>query len=223
VITSPANGASVPNGVLLTITGIATDGGGLVGAIEVSVDGGTTWHPATGTTSWTYSWTPATLGTATIRSRAVDDSGNLETPAAGATITVSGVIRATFDDLSNPNRVLNGQYPSGVIDWGTNNWYLSGPWLLFTTNSVGFNGAGPTSKTFRLVNPRMTQVDAFNGGNVNSTVTIACAGQPTANVVINAGARVTIATGWTSKCSGNVTVTSSNGWDTNFDSFTFDQ
>ena len=31
-------------------------GGGQVAGIEVSTDSGTTWHPATGTTSWTYTW-----------------------------------------------------------------------------------------------------------------------------------------------------------------------
>ena len=41
------------------ITGTATDtGGGVVGGVEVSVDGGTTWHPASGRASWTYTWTP---------------------------------------------------------------------------------------------------------------------------------------------------------------------
>ena len=39
--------------------------GGVVGGVEVSVDGGTTWHPATGRASWTYTWTPA----ASARSR----------------------------------------------------------------------------------------------------------------------------------------------------------
>ena len=36
--------------------------GGQVGGVEVSVDGGTTWHPATGTTSWSYTWTPSAPG-----------------------------------------------------------------------------------------------------------------------------------------------------------------
>ncbi len=224
VITSPANGASVPNGAALTITGTASDTGGQVGGIEVSVDNGATWHPAVGTANWSYSWTPAVLGSATIRSRAVDDSGNLEVPSAGVSVTVSGVISVNFDNLSSPNRVLSGQYPAGVIDWGTNNWYLSGPWLLFTTNSVGFNGAGPVSKSFTLVNPlRLVQVDAFNGGSGPSTVTIACAGQPTVNIVVNANQRLSIATGWTTRCTGAVTIGSTNGWDTNFDSFIFDQ
>ena len=53
------------------------------------MDGGATWHPATGSEAWSYEWTPEGPGTRTIRCRAVDDSGNLEAPGAGATVTVS--------------------------------------------------------------------------------------------------------------------------------------
>ena len=88
-IVSPAPGATVSAGVAVTVTGTATDsGGGVVGGVEVSIDGGTTWHPATGRGSWTYSWLPAGAATVTIKTRAVDDSGNLEVPSAGTTITV---------------------------------------------------------------------------------------------------------------------------------------
>ena len=88
-IVSPAAGATVSSGVTVTITGTATDsGGGVVGGVEVSIDGGTTWHPATGRGSWTYSWLPAGAATVVIKSRAVDDSGNLEVPGAGRTVTV---------------------------------------------------------------------------------------------------------------------------------------
>ena len=88
-ISSPASGTTVQSGSPVTISGTAADtGGGVVGGVEVSVDGGTTWHPATGRSSWTYIWTPSTLGSVTIKSRAVDDSGNLETPNAGKTVTV---------------------------------------------------------------------------------------------------------------------------------------
>ena len=52
----------------------------------------------------------------------------------------------TFDDTVGQDRVLNGQYPNGVIDWGTNAWYLSAPWRQFTTKSIGFNGPGPTDR-----------------------------------------------------------------------------
>ncbi len=222
-ITSPTNGASVPNGTSLTITGTASDSGGQLGAVEVSVDGGTTWHRATGTGSWTYSWTPAALGNVTIRSRASDDSGNVETPSAGVTVSVRGVVTVNFNSLSS-NRNLTGQYPTGVIDWGSSNWYVSGPFGGFTSNSISYTGPGITSRTFNLLTPmRFVQVDAFNGGTTSSTVTISCAGQPPVSVAVGADRLVTIATGWTGTCSGTVTIGSSNGWDTNIDNLLFDQ
>src|SRR4051812_44324773 len=55
VITSPAPGSSLPVGVPVTVAGTASDtGGGVVAGVEVSTDGGATWHPATGRASWTY-------------------------------------------------------------------------------------------------------------------------------------------------------------------------
>ena len=45
-ITSPAAGASIGNGSVITVPGTATDaGGGVVAGVEVSLDGGATWHP----------------------------------------------------------------------------------------------------------------------------------------------------------------------------------
>ncbi|WP_406832193.1 DUF4082 domain-containing protein [Pedococcus sp. KACC 23699] len=89
-ITSPAGGGTVGDGGKVTISGTATDsGGGVVAGVEVSTDNGKTWHPASGTTSWTYSWVAHGNPSTTIRSRAVDDSGNLETAGAGATLNVS--------------------------------------------------------------------------------------------------------------------------------------
>ncbi|HEV8635795.1 MAG TPA: N,N-dimethylformamidase beta subunit family domain-containing protein, partial [Chloroflexota bacterium] len=88
-ITSPAAGASIPQNSAVTISGTATDTGGQVGGVEVSTDGGATWHRATGRASWSYSWTATTAGSITLKSRATDDSGNTETPGAGVTITVT--------------------------------------------------------------------------------------------------------------------------------------
>ena len=77
-ITSPADGATVANGKPVTITGTASDVGGQVGGVEVSTDGGLTWHPAVGRTSWTYAWLPD-VGRAPRRSAPApsDDSANL--------------------------------------------------------------------------------------------------------------------------------------------------
>jgi hypothetical protein len=69
-------------GATATISGTAADaGGGRVAGVEVSTDGGSTWHPAGGREQWSYTYT-APAGDAVPRSRATDDSGNLEgTPA----------------------------------------------------------------------------------------------------------------------------------------------
>jgi hypothetical protein len=82
---------TVQYGVATTITGTATDAGGVVGAVEVSVDGGQTWHPATGRENWSYPWVPSSVsGSATVRVRASDDSANLQTSPTSVTITVEG-------------------------------------------------------------------------------------------------------------------------------------
>ncbi len=88
-ITAPAPNANVSNGSTVTISGTAVDsGGGTVAGVEVSTDGGTTWHPATGRGSWTYSWNVQGAGSLVIKARAVDDSGNIGSVASGPTVTV---------------------------------------------------------------------------------------------------------------------------------------
>ena len=109
-VTSPVAGATVTLGTEVTIAGTASDAGGEVGGVEVSVDGGTTWHAVTGRESWSYVWTPAESGSATMRSRAVDDSGNLEIPLGGVTVTVeSGGIppsgSSIWSDAAVPSQI----------------------------------------------------------------------------------------------------------------------
>jgi hypothetical protein len=81
--------ATVQDGQQVTISGTASDSGGVVAGVEVSTDGGSTWHPATGTTNWSYSWTAHGNPATTIKVRATDDSGNVQTPGAGTTVNVS--------------------------------------------------------------------------------------------------------------------------------------
>jgi len=87
-ITSPASGTTVTAGTPITISGTAVDsGGGVIGAVEVSLDGGKTWHPGAGRENWSYQATFGNSGSLNVLSRAVDDSGNLEVPSAGITVT----------------------------------------------------------------------------------------------------------------------------------------
>jgi Big-like domain-containing protein len=87
-ITSPTAGATISAGVATTITGTASDTGGSVARVEVSVDGGATFSAATGTTAWSFAFTPLTPGQATIISRATDTSGNVQNPTTQITVNV---------------------------------------------------------------------------------------------------------------------------------------
>lgn len=87
VITSTA--ASVTGPGTRTVSGTAADaGGGVVGTVEVSTDGGSTWRRATGRESWSHTFT-ALAGVPAIRVRAADDSANLSSPVALGTPTTA--------------------------------------------------------------------------------------------------------------------------------------
>ncbi len=84
----------------MTVSGTASDTGGIVAGVEVSTDGGGTWHPAQGKQTWTYTYIQKGLNTASIKVRAVDDSANI-----GATATRNL-------QLSGPYRVFGQQVPA---------------------------------------------------------------------------------------------------------------
>jgi methionine-rich copper-binding protein CopC len=87
VVNTPTGGA-LGAGQVVTVSGTASDVGGIVAGVEVSGDGGATWHPATGRTSWTYTWTVgAPNSTTALLVRAIDDSANIGT-AASIPVTV---------------------------------------------------------------------------------------------------------------------------------------
>jgi N,N-dimethylformamidase beta subunit-like, C-terminal/Domain of unknown function (DUF4082)/Bacterial Ig domain len=101
-IATPPAGTTSGEGQPLVISGSASDTGGLVAGVEVSVDGGVTWHRASGTTSWTYTWN-ATPGTHSILSRATDDSVNTELPSSGITISVTPAGSSLFAGTAVPD------------------------------------------------------------------------------------------------------------------------
>jgi hypothetical protein len=87
-ITFPVPGAVIRPGSRVVIAGVASDAEGQVGGVEVSVDGGLTWRRAEGRSAFRYEWMATGAGPVTLLSRAVDDSGNLEAPAAGVPVTI---------------------------------------------------------------------------------------------------------------------------------------
>ena len=110
-ITAPSAGDTVQAGSTVTVSGTATDsGGGTVGGVEVSTDGGTSWHPATGRGTWSYSWRPANVGQVTLEARATDDSANIGA-VASATVTVGA--------RSCPCTIFGSAAPSSPSDSDT--------------------------------------------------------------------------------------------------------
>lgn len=134
------------------------------------------------------------------------------TPVPTATPNPSSTV-VNFNDLPSPNRPLTGSYPAGLITWGAN-WYLSGPWLAMNTNSTGFTSEQVKSASFTFSSPRQVlEFDALSGQGT-STVTLTCGSTITRSV--GTGPVTHIVTGLSGACT-TVTMTSSNGWHTNFD------
>jgi hypothetical protein len=172
VITYPTAGSTLLTGNTYTITGTATDaGGGVVAGVEVSVDGGNTWHPASSmspadtSVTWSFSWTPSTVGSVTIRSRATDDSGNIETPSAGVTVTVrptdttpptiSGIAAVLASNQSATISWTTDKPSTSQVIYGTNPQSLNqsaSAAALVTAHSVSLSGLSPsTTYYYRVV------------------------------------------------------------------------
>ena len=116
IIQSPQPGTTLQTGSQVIITGTASDLTGQVWGVEVSTDGGTTWQPAVGRGNWSYAWTPTASGSMTIKSRAVDDSGNLETAAPGVTVTVTAGLTTIWPGNAVPGIVDHG--PDSPVELG---------------------------------------------------------------------------------------------------------
>jgi hypothetical protein len=121
-------GAPIVAGQPVTIAGHATDVGGRVAGVTVSIDGGATWHPTIGTTSWTYTFVPRVhSGAMTIESRATDDSLNTESPGARRTLQVT--------PRTCPCTVFDSAATPGTADSGAGSPTEVG--LRFTTDTAG--------------------------------------------------------------------------------------
>ena len=192
-ITSPAADSNLQDGASVMIAGNASDSGGNVAGVEVSTDGGSTWHPATLTTpvspsvTWSYTWIVHGSPKTTIMSRAVDDSGNLETPTAGESVNVAcscslwgtNVIPSTPDSADTQAIEVGVKFKSDVYGAVTgirfykastntgshigNLWTLSGQ-LLARATFTGESTSGWQTVTFSnpvLINPNTTYVASY--------------------------------------------------------------
>ena len=127
VITNPVNSSTIVSNTLITITGTATDDNA-VGGVEVSLDGGTTWKAANGNSNWAFSFNaPAATGPVTVKCRAFDDSGNMETIVSGTNII-------TLNIISRPSPNVGPGGPILVVHNSSN------PFSLYTTEILRAEG-----------------------------------------------------------------------------------
>ncbi|WP_229793794.1 N,N-dimethylformamidase beta subunit family domain-containing protein, partial [Salinimicrobium marinum] len=105
----PAENSAIPVGRAFTMNGTATDEHTVAG-VEISLDDGFSWVPATGSGTWSYSWTPVSEGEVNIKARSFDDSGNI-----GAEDTVTVTVGPSGPSECPCNVFTSGEAPTGPL------------------------------------------------------------------------------------------------------------
>lgn len=113
-IVTPTAGQNLSEGSLLTVTGTASDVGGRVAGVEVSVDGGASFHPADGTDTWTYTGVLSGNGAGAVQVRATDDSVRTSAPVK---VAVSSTCPCTLFGVAAPRQVDSGD--TAAVTLGT--------------------------------------------------------------------------------------------------------
>ncbi|MBZ5626679.1 MAG: carboxypeptidase regulatory-like domain-containing protein, partial [Acidobacteriia bacterium] len=188
-ITSPTSGANLSVGVQVTVAGTASDGGGgVIGGVEVSADGGQTWHPADGRASWTYAFTPEQMGPLTLMSCATDDSGNIETPGPGVSVTVPGPysISGTISPstIGNGTTVtLGGTSSASVTANSSGNYTFSGliSGIYSVTPSKTGSSFSPVSTAVPVTGASVSGVNFAGSQSSGTTYSISGSVTPAAN------------------------------------------
>ncbi|NNC18807.1 DUF4082 domain-containing protein [Corallococcus exiguus] len=120
----------------------------------------------------------------------------------------------TFDSFPGADETFNG--PHGPIHFGLNRWYIASPWGGFDTKSISFNGGGLTQANLSIFGQRrVLGLDAFTW-DTGATLTLSCIDLPSLTFPLTAGQVTHVVPTWTQPCTV-FTLTTSNGWDTNFD------
>lgn len=159
-ITNPVNGQTL-TAITYTVQGTASDALSGVASVEVSTDGGSTWNPAVGTTSWSYSWTLPGDGNYTLYARAVDTVGNTGPLSPPVTVAVdnpplppsdlqaaeTGFCQATFTWTASPSgdvasyRIYSDD-GTGTMDYATPIATVSSPTTTWTSTRGIYSYAG---------------------------------------------------------------------------------
>ena len=69
--------------------------------------------------------------------------------------------------------LLNGQYPSGVIDWGASQWRIATPLGKFGTFNTALIDANATQAEFHFYAPRIfLGFDVYNDSDRDTTIAV---------------------------------------------------
>ncbi len=193
-ITAPANGAALGLVSPYTISGSATDNVAVTG-IEVSTDGGTIWSGAACTgcpgasVTWSYSWSLPADGSYTIKSRATDSSGNVETPGAGAAVTVDQT--APTLSIGSPSA---SSTRGGPVTYTVN--YTGANTVTLATGNITLNKTGTANGTVAVTGSgtasRTVTISGITGdGTLGISIAAGTASDITGNTAASAGPSTT--------------------------------
>jgi len=129
-----------------------------------------------------------------------DSARNVDIQGSGGS-AVS--LMVTFDDPHlAAGTVLSGQYPSGVIDWGIDQWAIHVPSGGFGTFNLALKDAKAGKGQFKFYWPRIfVGVDVFNGGAQDAVLSVHCPELREMSFSIKPGETRRLRTGWEDRCS----------------------
>jgi hypothetical protein len=124
-----------------------------------------------------------------------DDARNVDIQGKGERVSPQWV---TFDDPHlSAGTTLQGQYPSGVIDWAANEWKIGVPQGKFGTFNLVLADPHAGSGEFSFYAPRVfLGVDVYNGGSSEAIVTIHSPEIREMSFTIRPGELRRLRTGW---------------------------
>jgi hypothetical protein len=128
----------------------------------------------------------------------------------------------TFDDphLAAGTK-LRGEYPSGLIDWGVDQWRINVPEGRFGTFNLVIADSKATTAAFRFYWPRIfVGVDVYNGGSSEATVTIHSPEIREVSFTVKPGEMQRLRTGWRDP-SSSVIFDLKNGESLRFDNLAY--
>jgi hypothetical protein len=108
---------------------------------------------------------------------------------------------ASYVDFDNPHlaagTVLSGQYPSGLVDWGSDTWMIHVPDGKFGTFALSLKDTKQAHASFAFAVPTVfAGIDAFNGGAKAATVRFRSPELREKTYTLQPGQLVRIRTGW---------------------------